>query len=214
MVIKFSILSVIISMLVSICSYGKGIDQQDTNISPVLADSRLGVYFGGQIVPYGHDLPEGASIGDTLFGSRSIGLGAVLGYQFNRYFALEGSFYYYNGSSSNTYSGDTSIGPEHHYLYSGAINAKFLYPVSRRFTVFGLTGIALTHEDTYNKVIYSPSSSTVMVDQQNNRLMPQVGVGMEFYLTPSFSLSSSMIYMFKNNINSITYFPIGVNYHF
>lgn len=176
---------------------------------------RKGFYIGAILGAYGHELPEGAALTDVIFEPVvPFFPGALAGYQFNKYFAIQGEFLVFDHSSSDGYTlnGKYLHAPDHHYLYSGNLLLKGMLPLGKYFSLNGYAGAAVVHEDTFN-IIYPGEPPAV--NKQVTTLSPDIGVGVEFYFPKYVSIGVSYMYIpAGHGIHSIRYIPLNISFRF
>ncbi len=181
------------ALAVSTVSMAGGPARADVNYN----SNPAGFYVGGNI-GYGEtDLDS--SIKDDLDTSSFV-WGADVGYQFNRYFALEGG--YIQLPRVKVKGIDVKMTPSVVYLA-----VKGIYPVSSKFDIFGKIGAGRTNER-----IHVAGES---FDVDNHELVPLMGVGADINVTPHFAITTQALATFETSGFPTTYIgTVGLAYKF
>lgn len=98
------------------------------------------------------------------------------GYQFNRYFALEGG---YTEISGTKIMAGTTISNRN--FSAVDLLAKLIFPFSQQFNMYGKLGAMYAK----NTTAVSGTNTT----SSDSKLVPAFGAGMGYYLTPNFALN-------------------------
>ncbi len=195
----------------SILAAGSSIAAIQTGANQI---DRNGFYVGLSANLVNHSPPLDASEDADVIGIVYIAPGATIGYQFNKYIAVQSDFNYFEWSNNNDYSenGVHVNTPDHYYFYSGDLLAKAMLPLGKHFSLNGYGGVAIVHENTYN--VRSEGEAPVVNTNRTN-LSPVVGAGVEYYFPEYVSIGTSIMYIpASTGIYSTYYMPIYLNVRF
>lgn len=142
----------------------------------------------------------------TKFRDYGFAWAANLGYQFNKYLALEAG-YLNLGQSKATYTHAGQTVTEKNTFGGFDAAVKGILPVTSQFSLFGKAGAVDEHDDA------DLSVAGVSSRQHSNKWVPMVGLGTSFNLTDNVALNVQDIYAFRTNYKykGISTFMPGIN---
>lgn len=126
---------------------------------------------------------------------------ALIGYQFNPYVALEGSYISFGHANATT-----PIGGQTESVYGFGVDVKGIYPVSKKWDVFGTAGVILLEQSISGVGSGSSSAWT-----------PDLGLGADYSITRSIGLTMQDIFAFRNasqNVPAANAMILGMSYKF
>lgn len=129
-----------------------------------------------------------------------------VGYQFNTFFGLQAGYFLVADNQGNN---DDSVEPNFHSrLEYIDLVARGTLPVLPWFDVVGLAGGAYAHQSI-------SGSTSPPRDGSNDRVVPELGVGLQFNLLPGLSMSLNAQYFGPSGpITEMWYIPVGIRYQF
>ena len=168
-----------------------------------------------------HDLDEGAyllgGIGanftdtdlyDRLHPTFTFKLGG--GYKFNPYFSIEGAYYYLgNVSRTVNFQDKSSVKAEISGHMLGVAPVVYL-PLTRKFSLFGKVGVGYTRVKAEGSSQYQ-GITIDKASQSKSRVVPFVGLGYEYWMSPSWSFRTEYEGIFGASKNTAD--TGEVNYH-
>ena len=138
----------------------------------------------------------------------------ALGYQFNDYFALEGG-YYYLGKTDTTISTADDTEKAKITGHMLGIDAVGMFPLNSVVSLFGKVGAGVVRTTT------KFSDNEGSLSQTKTRLVPKIGVGVEFDVNDYVSIRTEYEGIFKASKDSgesfdVDYhlFTVGLKYWF
>lgn len=152
------------------------------------AFAQQGFYLGAGLgATFGEvaDVPvSGAIVTSRTKDEEDIGFKVLAGYQFNRYFAVEGGYIDFGkfGTTVNTIGGQATIEVKADGWFADLVG---ILPLTNNFSLFGKLGVLWgTNETTAS----SSGGLTVTGTGKNDDLSGLLGIGVQFDITRNFAL--------------------------
>jgi opacity protein-like surface antigen len=156
--------------------------------------------------------PAQPSIDNDGFAGR-----AYVGYNFNRYFAIEGGYTQYADTKISNIFG---VAGDDENLSEGAIDtvARLNIPLSKRFNLYGKGGAAFVMANQVTDAYAVPTGDTYQFHYEKtslDRVRPTFGVGLDMDITRYLSTEISFASVIGGNgISTSDLLAIGINCHF
>lgn len=150
-----------------------------------------GIFIGGN-VGYGEfDVSKDA--GATSFSNTGFAWNGNLGYQFDRYFAVESGYTHFaKATESDNFGNSAKIND----IYGIDLLAKGILPINSQFNVFAKAGaMYLSAKPSVAIGNYS------FVGDSTSRYVPEFGLGTAYYVTSNVAVSLQGITTLKSNNN-------------
>ena len=132
----------------------------------------------------------GAAFSVVSTDKRSTGTKLLLGYDFNRYFAVEGGYAYLGRTSANMdfRAGLSSVGTfDLDYKMSAWFaDAVGMFPLGEKWSLVGRLGVS------YNRVSTTANGNPITLlasnnDKVDNAVQPKFGAGLDYHFSPAFT---------------------------
>lgn len=181
----------------------------DMAAAPAPADNDVAGFYVNGNVGYGHvdvDISD-IDLPGVKIERNSFAWSANVGYQFNKYIAVEGGYMMLPYIKVSADGDSIKL-----HTNAGVLVAKGMYPISDKFDVFAKAGIAyLSHS-----VSVSAGASSASVSANDGTVEPVAGLGVDYNITPKVAVTAQAITTIKTDDNfPATYTGlVGLSYKF